>query len=98
MICLAPALIAFFSYVRSGLIEMIGNGFADKAVRIFLEELYITFLVFIFLAFVFCFFRPLWLEKILTVSVKKLILVLQFIYVVPFILLACLAFYSYLNH
>jgi len=98
IICFAPILIVFFSYVRSGLIEMIGNGIADKVVRIFLEELYITFLAFVFLALILCFFRPLWLERLLMVSVRKLVLVLQFIYVLPFILLACFALYSYLTH
>ena len=91
MIVLAPLLIVFFCYVRSSLIEMLGHGFADVAVRIFLEEMYVTFLAFVLLAFIRCFLSFKWLDALLAIATGKLILVVELIYLSPFMILGLAA-------
>ena len=94
----APVLIVFFSYVRGNLVGMIGKGLADTAVRIFLEEMYLSFILFCMLTFVWCLFRPCWIERLLEFSVRKLLLALQVILVVPYVTLIAAAIFNLLNH
>jgi len=94
----APVLIIFFSYVRGNLIGLIGDNVADIAVRIFLEEMYFSFILFCILTFVWCLFRPHWIERLLEFSVRKLVLVLQVIMVVPYIILIAAMIFNLLTH
>ncbi len=94
MVVLAPLLIGFFMYVRGSLLEILGNGFADKAVRIFLEEMYLTFLAFVVLAFARCFLSFKWLDTLLATATGNLILAVELIYLSPFIILALAAIFS----
>jgi hypothetical protein len=87
MLVLAPPLVVLFAFVRKSLVRQLGKGYLDLAVRFFLEELFITFLIFSVLAFVYCLFQPKWLERILESAVGKIVLVVEFIYLAPFIIL-----------
>ncbi len=69
------------------MVEVLGTAFADLAVRIFLEEMFITFSVFVLLAFTYCFVQPRWLETLLTTATGKLVFVIELIYLVPFVIL-----------
>ncbi|MFO1513631.1 MAG: hypothetical protein U1F83_12050 [Verrucomicrobiota bacterium] len=95
---LAPVLIAFFSYVRTELVSVIGNGTADIAVRIFLEEMYLVFILFTGLAWIWCLFRPLWIERLLDFSVRKLVFLFQIIVTAPIVLLIMAIIYNFLPH
>ena len=90
-IIFAPILIIFFSYVRTELVALIGHGLVDTAVRIFLEEMYVTFTLFTVLTFVWCIFQPRWIERLLEFSIRKLVLLFQTIMVVPYLILIAAA-------
>jgi hypothetical protein len=87
MAVLAPLLVIFFAFVIASLPRILGNGYVDKVVRVFLGELLITFLIFTVLAFIYCFFQPKWLEWLLETAVGKIVLVIEFIYLATFMVL-----------
>ena len=96
IVCFAPILIAFFTYVILVVEDLLGKGFFDRVVRIFLIESHVLFLIFLLLALLLCFFRPRWLENLLVTSAHKLALVIEVIYLSPYIILIVYAIYSYL--
>lgn len=97
MLCLAPLIISFFLYVRSSLLGLLGGGFVDKAVRICLEEMYLTFAGFALIAVLRCFFSFKWLEVLLAKTTGSLILVIEIIYATPFVLLVAAALFNLLH-
>jgi hypothetical protein len=97
-IILAPVLIVFFSHARTGLLGMMGRGWVDVAVRIFLEEMFISFTLCVGLAFIWCLIRPRWIERLLEVSTRKLVLVLQVILTAPYLILIAAAVFNLLHH
>lgn len=94
----APVLILFFSYVRVTLVSIMGNGLADVAVRIFLEEMYLVFIVFTGLAWVWCLFKPLWIERLLDFTARKLVLLFRIIMAAPIVILIAAAIFNLLPH
>ena len=74
IVCFAPILIAFFTYIIFVVENLLGKGFVDNVVRIFLIELYISFLIFLLLALLVCFFRTRWLENLLATKLARLML------------------------
>ena len=94
IVCFAPILIAFFTYIIFVVEDLLGKGLVDNAVRIFLVELYVSFLIFLLLTFLLCFFQPRWLENLLAKSAHKLALVIEVIYLSPYIILIVYAIYS----
>lgn len=80
-------MIVFFTYVRSGLLDLIGDELMDTIVRVFLEELFLAFLLFSFLALVWFLFQPRWLEMLLELSVHKIVVLIQIMFASQCVLL-----------